>query len=247
MRRAKKKQKQPLHVGGRGFSAAKKLDPDKSSDIDKLLNVWKDNQSAKEIIKTAKEFGIGPERFGSNDEEIAETIGAASFKFSRKDKGYCKPIYAVASMILAQNDLDTAKWLITEMASKTEEKEVKKHLNNISAIMDETKNLGLSTEQLGSKRNHSIADEIVRAATNPKYNYPKNAIALVMLGQKAENMVDILLKNIIPKCSGSELFDLGSIIKGRMHRRVVSMEEAEILLIEIEKRLDRIWMAPDRR
>lgn len=245
--RAVEKQKQPLHVGGRGFSAAKKLDPDRISNMNDLLENWKGNNSAREIIRTAKKLGIGPERFGNNSEEISEIIGTASFKFSRRDRGYCKPIYAVASIILAQNDLDTAKWIIAEMTSKTEEKEVKRHLNNISAIMDETKNLGLSTEHLGSRRNQSTADEIVRVATNPKYNYPKNAIALVVLGQKAENMMDILLKNIIPKCTGSELFDLGSIIKGRTHKRVISVEQAEILLKEIGKRLDRLWMSPDRQ
>jgi len=244
--RAVEKRKQPLHVGGRGFSAAKKIDPDRNLNMNDLLEAWKGNNSASEIIRTAKELGIGPERFGNNNEEITETIGVASFKFSRKDRGYCKPIYAVASIILAQNDLDTAKLIITEMASKTEEKEVREHLTNISAIMNETKNLGLSTEHLGSKRNQSTADEIIRVATNPKYNYPKNAIALVMLGQKAENTVDILLKNIIPKCTGSELFDLGSIIRGRTHKRVISVEQAEILLKEIKKRIDKLWMAPDR-
>ena len=243
--RAVEKRKQPLHVGGRGFSAAKKIEPDRNLNINDLMEAWKGNNSASEIIRTAKELGIGPDRFGNNSDEITESIGVASFKFSRRDKGYCKPIYAVASIVLAQNDMDTAKWLIAEMASKTEEKEIKSHLTNISAIIDETKNLGLRTENLGSIRNHSTADEIIRVATSRRYNYAKNAIAIVLLKQKAEDMMDILLKNIIPNCTGSELFNLGSYIKGRLHRNKISREQAEILLIDIEKKLNKLWMSPD--
>jgi len=242
--RAVEKQKQPLHVGGRGFSAAKNLQIEKVSSIDGLFEVWRGNNSATAILHTAKKLNIGLDRLGNSSEEINENIGRASFKLSRKDRGYCEPIYAVSSMIIAHNDLDTAKWLITEMSSNIDEKNVKKHLTNISNIMDAAKEFGLTTKQLGSISSESTADEIIRVATNPKHKYPKNGVVMVMIGQKAENLVDVVLKNIIEKCTGSELFDLGSSIRGRVHKRRISVENAEILLKAIEKRIDRLWMAP---
>lgn len=242
--RAVKKQKRPVECGGRGFSAAKKIDTERFSTMDDLLNSWKGNSAASSIISAAKEMGLELKHLGSDAEEINNRIGRASLKLGRKDKGYCKPVYAVISMVLAKNDRDTAMGLIESMISKAEERETKNHLTNISSIMKEAKGFGLGIEHLGSKREESTADEIVRVATNPRYHYAKNAVAIVMIGQKAPKTTEILVEEILPKCSGSELFHLGSFIRGRMNRNMIDREEGTRLLKEIEGRLDKLWMTP---
>jgi len=241
-----KKQKQPLQIGCRVFSTAEKMPPEMSLSIDDLLKRWEGSTSARLILQTAKKLNIGPDRFGNSNEEINENIGRASFKLSRRDRGYCKEIYAVASMIIAYNDMDTAKWLIREIASKMDENDVKKHLVNISDIMEEAKGLGLRTEQLGSIRTETTADEIIRVATNTKYRYPKNGLAIVMIGQKAPELKERIITSLVPKCSGTELFELKSYIMGRIGRRKMDIETGKELIKKIEERLDEVWMAPPR-
>ncbi len=233
--------KRPFERGCGGFSAAKKLEPDKISSMDDLLKAWEGHESAKSIIRTAKQFGIGLERLGKGIDDINDNIGSASLKFSRKDRGYCEAVYGVASIIIAQNDLDTAKWLINEMASKIEEKEVKRHFINISDIMDEISGFGLRIEQLG-RRNESTADEIVRSATNRRYRYAKNSVAIIMMRQKAEGYRNIISNRIVPNCNGSELFELMSYIRGRAGNKKMDEHEAGELIKKISKRLDRLWM-----
>lgn len=239
--RSAKKQKQPLQGGGRGFGNAEKL-PERFSSIDDLLNAWAGNQSASNIIKTAKYMGIELRHLGNSTEEINDVIGRSAFKFSRKDRGYCKPVYAVVSLILAKNEIDTAKWLIGTMIDKVGEKDTKNHLTNISRMMEEAKNMGLEKKQLGSIRDESTADEIVRVATNPKYKYPKNAVAVVIIGQKADGAADLIMNNIIPNCTGTELFDLASFIKGCLHKNAISREDGLRLLENIEMKLNKLWM-----
>jgi len=233
--RSIKKLKQPLQAGCRGFGNAEKL-PERFSSIDDLLNAWAGNQSASNIIKTAKYMGIELRHLGNSTEEINDVI-------SRKDRGYCKPIYAVVSIVLAKNDIDTAKWLVGTMIDRVGEKETKNHLTNISRMMEEAKNMGLEKKQLGSIRDESTADEIIRVATSPKYRYPKNAVAAVIIGQKAGGATDIIMKNIIPNCTGTELFDLASFIKGRLHKNAINREEGLLVLENIERKLNKLWMS----
>jgi len=140
-------------------------------------------------------------------------------------------------MIIANNDLDTSKWLINEMISKVEEKEVKKHLGNVSAIMEKAKSLKMTIDELGSISRGSTADEIIRVATNNKYRYARLGLSIVVIGQKAEKMDDIVLKKIIPRCEGSELYGLESYILDRKNHRRISEEKADLFIERIRNLL----------
>jgi len=84
--RSAKKQKQPLQGGGRGFGNAEKL-PERFSSIDDLLNAWAGNQSASNIIKTAKYMGIELRHLGNSTEEINDVIRSFRIQVFQEGQG----------------------------------------------------------------------------------------------------------------------------------------------------------------
>jgi len=230
-----KDSRQPSELG-KCFSSAKKPEPDRIPAVDEVIGRYKGNHSAVLILNTAKKYGVGLDRFGRNYQEITDRLGVASFKFSRGDRGYCRPEYVIAGMIIAENDLDTSKWLIMEMASKVGEKEVRTHLENICEIMEEAKKLGLDVEKIGTRK-ETTADEMLRVATNRKYRYAKLALGIIVIGQKPEDMERIVLNKIMPECSGSELYGLEGYILDRKNHMRMSEEKADLFIERIRNLL----------
>lgn len=189
-----------------------------------------DDHAAVEILETAKKMGVRLENLGDTS-EVEATIKRTARKLLDKNRGYDNAVYAVASIVLAKNDMDTAIRIIENMASKMDEgikgKEPRTHLNNMSDIMKLAKELSLDINKLSSVRPEETADEILRVATHARYNNPKNGIAIVALGQKAEGTIDLVVNQIVPRCNGSELYLLNSFVNGMMNSFRKKLTEAE--------------------
>jgi len=217
--------------------SAVKDKPDRFSTMVDLIAHFKYHASARDIATAARRMELRLENLGRDSEDICSGIETASLKLINRNKGYLNAEYAVAGIVLANNDIDSAIEAMDKMASKTGGKEGKRHFTNISDMLKSAKELGLDVHRLGSKRSESTADEIIRVATHGRYNNPVKGLVIVALGQKAPGMVDILINTVFPRIEDSDLWCLGGYIRGMESRRKIEPEDAGRLLDAINDKL----------
>ncbi len=225
----------PSACSSGGFSGHKTR-PERFSTMNDLLDHYKGNSNHRMIITVAKEIGAKLTNLGKSTEDICDGIDGAALRLGRRDKGYKSAMHAVASLVLAKNDSDTAIALIDNMAGMLRG-ENRTHLRNISDMMKTAKSFGLNIETLGGGRPEITADEILRVAVHPRYKTPENGVAIVALAQKAPGAADMVKEKILPGRSGSELYCLGSYVKNLVNKQKMRAEDARPLLDEIKVRL----------
>lgn len=240
MREKRKPEQKPVERDA-DFRHRKVTKPERFSNMDGLIAYFVGDHVATKIVETAKGMGIGLVNLGKDNEDICGGIEIAAKKLRQRNKGYeGGPVYAVASLVLERNDMESAIGIIENMASRLEGNS-KKHLTNVSGIMRAAKEFDLDLDDLGGIRREKTADEILRVAINTRYTDGKNGIAVVVLGQKAPEAIDIIVNKILPKQdSGSKIYSLGRFIEGSAHRKKVKIEDAELLLKAIWKRLEEV-------
>jgi len=208
--------------------------PVKFSSMKDLVAYYDKSITGRYIVKAAEKMGLGPEDLGKNPEKICEGIERASLKLLRNDRGYKSPVHAVASLVVARNDTDSAISILGKMISAVEDGEASNELKNMTEVMKEAKSIGFKTG-MGSD-SELVSDEILRISTHRNYRSSKSGIAVLVLSQKPDG-ADVVMSEIVPKLSGSEVYDLRGFVRNRVEKGKIV--KGDYLLNTLEKRIEK--------
>lgn len=208
--------------------------PAKFSSMRDLITYYDKSITARYIVKAAEKAGLEPKDLGKNTEDICEGIERASLKLLRNDRGYKTPMHAVASLVMAKNDADTAIAILGKMISAAGEGETSNELKNMTEVMKEAKGIGFKNN--AHPNSESVADEILRISTHRNYRNSKNGVAVLVLSQKPDDGADIVMNDILPRLSGSEVYDLKGIVRGMLHKKKI--EKGDVLLNTLQTRVE---------
>jgi len=208
--------------------------PAKFSSMKDLVAYYEKSITGKYIVKAAEKMGLEPKDLGKNPEEICEGIERASLKLLRSDKGYKSPEHAVASLVVARNESDNAVAILGRMISAVENGETSNELKNMIEVIREAKSIGFKTG-MGSD-SELVSDEILRISTHRNYRSSKGGIAVLVLSQKPDG-ADVVMSEIVPKLSGSEVYDLRGFVRNRIEKGKIV--KGDYLLNTLEKRIEK--------
>ncbi len=210
--------------------------PVKFSSMDELAAYYNNSITGKYIVRAAERMGLEPKNLGKNPEEICEGIERASLKLLRNDRGYKSPVHAVASIVMAKNDAGTAIEVLEKMISamENEGKEQAGEFRNMADVMKEAKDIEFKINV--ESKSELIADEVLRISTHPNYRTSRTGIAVLVLNQRPNEGVDMVLNRLLPKLSGSEVYNLRAFVKGIMHKKKI--EKGNILLNTLQTKVE---------